>query len=159
MACRENIFDFMHQKLGVPRDQCKAIWRPLFAQTNQSLKVKCTLLSFLPRLPAYYICQVSYQSNMTGRHTHTSVTQKASTSRVPSLLSINNDSHIYESMLQLGRHTHTFAAQRTSTSRVPSLLPLNSDSQMYDTMMGLGRHTHTMTLQLTAGPSCWWLSI
>ncbi|KAL3151349.1 hypothetical protein ABBQ38_013182 [Trebouxia sp. C0009 RCD-2024] len=35
---RENIFEFMHSRLGVPRDQCKAIWRPLFAKTNQSLK-------------------------------------------------------------------------------------------------------------------------
>lgn len=35
---RENIFEFMHQRLGVPQDQCKAIWRPLFAKTNQSLK-------------------------------------------------------------------------------------------------------------------------
>jgi len=38
-VCRENIFKFMHQKLGVPQDQCKATWRPLFAKTNQSLKV------------------------------------------------------------------------------------------------------------------------
>lgn len=35
---RENIFEFMHQKLGVPKEQCKPIWRPLFAKTNQSLK-------------------------------------------------------------------------------------------------------------------------
>lgn len=35
---RENIFKFMHTKLGVPQDQCKATWRPLFAKTNQSLK-------------------------------------------------------------------------------------------------------------------------
>lgn len=38
-ACRDNIFDFMHQRLGVPRDQAEAVWRPLFKQTNQSLKV------------------------------------------------------------------------------------------------------------------------
>ena len=37
--CRDNIFDFMHQRLGVPRDQAEAVWRPLFKQTNQSLKV------------------------------------------------------------------------------------------------------------------------
>lgn len=35
---RDNIFDFMHQRLGVPRDQAEAVWRPLFKQTNQSLK-------------------------------------------------------------------------------------------------------------------------
>lgn len=35
---RQNIFKFMHERLGVPQDQCKAVWRPLFAQTNQSLK-------------------------------------------------------------------------------------------------------------------------
>eukprot|EP00891_Asterochloris_glomerata_P009478 jgi/Astpho2/9478/fgenesh1_pg.00145_%23_73_t len=37
-ACRDNIFEFMHQRLGVPRDQAEAVWRPLFKQTNQSLK-------------------------------------------------------------------------------------------------------------------------
>ncbi|KAK9819658.1 hypothetical protein WJX72_000858 [[Myrmecia] bisecta] len=35
---RSNLFDYMHQKLGVPRDQAEEVWRPLFRKHNQSLK-------------------------------------------------------------------------------------------------------------------------
>jgi putative hydrolase of the HAD superfamily len=36
---RRNIFEFMHQELGVPSvEEAKRIWQPLFAKHNQSLK-------------------------------------------------------------------------------------------------------------------------
>lgn len=35
---RQNIYEFMHQRLGVPRDECKEVHAKLFAQTNQTLK-------------------------------------------------------------------------------------------------------------------------
>lgn len=35
---RTNVFRFMHEKLGVPKDDCYEIWKREFSKYNQSLK-------------------------------------------------------------------------------------------------------------------------
>lgn len=62
--CRDNIFKFMHQKLGVPQDQCKATWRPLFAKTNQSLKVMHRGFHLLATTLSHTVNLLASYSNM-----------------------------------------------------------------------------------------------
>lgn len=55
LISRENIFEFMHIKLGVPREKAHAIWYPLFKEYNQSLKVIWVLPRILRPCPLEYL--------------------------------------------------------------------------------------------------------
>lgn len=50
----------MHVRLGVPRDQAEAIWRPLFQKHNQSLRVRPLLSIFTCTLSAYVVMAQGY---------------------------------------------------------------------------------------------------